>query len=50
MHVIEAAVAGFAVGVFCPSVARKAKALWIKYTQKVVPIVDGVVKNEIKKL
>jgi hypothetical protein len=50
MHFIEGVVAGLAVGVFCPSIARKIKALWVKYTQKGTTAVSGVVNNEIKKL
>ena len=34
MHFVEGAVAGFAVGVFAPGVARKVKALWVEYTNK----------------
>lgn len=31
MHTFLAAVASLAVGVFCPSIARKLKALFVKY-------------------
>jgi len=47
MSFLEGAACGFAVGVFCPSIARQVKALWVKYTQKAV---QGAVANEIKKL
>lgn len=40
MHVIVAAVVGFGVGVFCPAVARKAKAAFSKEV--------AVVKSDVK--
>jgi hypothetical protein len=49
MSFIEGVVVGLAVGVFAPGVARQVKALWVKYTQKVVPVIEDAVKNEIKK-
>jgi len=47
MSFIVGLVAGFAVGVFAPGLARKVKALWVEYSQKVV---KDAVNNEIKKL
>jgi hypothetical protein len=46
MHVIEAAVAAFAVGVFCPAVARKIKAFF----SKEATAVKTEVKAEVKKV
>lgn len=50
MHYVEGAIAGFAVGVFAPGLARKAKALWVKYAQKGESVVQAAVNNEIKKV
>lgn len=44
MYVVIAAVAGLAVGVFAPGVARKLKALFVKEASKGVSLVEGEVK------
>ena len=46
MHVILAAVAGFAVGVFCPAVAKKVKSVFSKEAAAVA----ADAKAEVKKL
>jgi hypothetical protein len=45
MHIIEAAVAAFAVGVFCPAVARKIKSFFSKEATAVVTDAKAEVKK-----
>ena len=48
MHVIFAAVAGVAFGVFCPSLARKIKAAFTVEIAKVDTGVVSTVVNDVK--
>jgi hypothetical protein len=42
VQIVEGAVIGFAVGVFCPAIARKVKALFVKEAT----VVKADVKSE----
>ena len=50
MHVIIAAAAGLAVGVFCPSIARKIKAIFVKEATAAKVAVSAEVPSIAKKL
>jgi hypothetical protein len=50
MHMIEAAVAAFAAGVFMPGVCRKVKSYFAAEPKKLEAEVKAVVAVEVKKL